>query len=178
MNPRTGHVVWNKRLGRGGLLGGIHFGLAVHPELNLVYAPLSDICTDPRLDGIEARPGIHALDMDSGEVVWTAIREPECEDRWCWPGISVAITVTSDLVFAGGIDGTLLAYRAASGEVLWQRNTNDQSWDAVNRGEVHGGSYDAHGVMVADSKLFVSSGYGSFFQSGGNAFLVFEIDDE
>ena len=178
LDPATGDVVWTTRLGRGGLLGGIHFGIAVNTGLNLVYAPVSDRYTDPRLAGIDAKPGLHALDMDSGEVVWAAVREPECLALSCWPGLSAAITATSDLVFAAGLDGILLAYGAESGELLWSRNTDRELLAPVNGGAVHGGSYDAHGIMLAGDSLLVSSGYASFAQRGGNAFLVFELQGE
>lgn len=178
LDPATGDVVWTTRLGRGGLLGGVHFGVAVNPELNLVYVPISDRYTDPRLAGIEAKPGLHALDMDSGDVVWAAVREPECKALSCWPGLSAAITATPELVFAAGLDGTLLAYSAESGELLWSTNTDRELWAPINGGAAHGGSYDAHGIMVAGDKIFVSSGYASFGQRGGNAFLAFELQGE
>jgi len=38
-----------------------------------------------------------------------------------------------------------------------------------------GGAFDAHGPMLAGDQLIVSSGYGSFYQRGGNALLVFEL---
>jgi len=44
-----------------------------------------------------------------------------------------------------------------------------------------GGAFDAHGAMIADDLLLVSSGYSYVGQQrGGNAFLVFQIgvDDE
>ena len=41
-----------------------------------------------------------------------------------------------------------------------------------------GGAFDAHGPMVADNLVIVSSGYGGFGQRGGNALLVFELPEE
>ena len=48
---------------------------------------------------------------------------------------------------------------------------------AVNGIETKGGVFDAHGPMLAGDMLVVSSGYGSFFQEGGNALLVFALPD-
>lgn len=41
MNPDTGEVVWSKRLGRGGIIGGIHRGLSVNEAVGLVFVPIS-----------------------------------------------------------------------------------------------------------------------------------------
>jgi hypothetical protein len=45
----------------------------------------------------------------------------------------------------------------------------------VNGTSAKGGSFDAHGPMLAGDQLIVSSGYGDFFQRPGNAFLVFQL---
>jgi hypothetical protein len=45
----------------------------------------------------------------------------------------------------------------------------------VNGKAATGGAFDAHGPMLAGDQLIVSSGYGSFYQRGGNALLVFEL---
>jgi len=61
---------------------------------------------------------------------------------------------------------------------LWWFQTVRQLFDAVNGGSAEGGSLDAHGPLIVDDLLLVSSGYGSFFQDGGNAFMVFQLDDD
>jgi hypothetical protein len=48
----------------------------------------------------------------------------------------------------------------------------------VNGVAAKGGAFDAHGPMLAGDQLIVSSGYGTFGQRGGNAFLVFELAPE
>ncbi len=35
MDPDTGEVVWSKRLGRGGIIGGVHWGMAANEALGL-----------------------------------------------------------------------------------------------------------------------------------------------
>ena len=175
LDANSGELVWQQRLGRGGLLGGVHFGIAVHRGKNLVIVPLSDRYTDPRLDHLTPAPGIFALDMDTGEVVWKAIREPECPRDECWPGISAAITVTDELVIAGGLDGRLLAYNINDGSLVWSHDAVVAQLTAVNATSAIGGSYDAHGAMLAGDMMFVSSGYGSFMQKPGNALLAFKL---
>ena len=103
-------------------------------------------------------------------------REARCEERVCSGGVSAAITVTDDLVFAGSLDGFLEVLDAENGEVLWSFDSWRQ-FEAVN-GEATGGAFDAHGPMVAGDSVIVSSGYASFFQRGGNALLVFELAED
>ena len=90
---------------------------------------------------------------------------------------TTAITATSDLVFAGALDGKLLAIDARSGELLWSHDSL-QEYESVNQVPARGGSYDAHGPMLADDLLIISSGYGTFGQKGGNALLVFQLEGE
>ncbi|GIR64005.1 MAG: hypothetical protein CM15mP68_6710 [Pseudomonadota bacterium] len=41
-----------------------------------------------------------------------------------------------------------------------------------------GGSIDSHGPLLVDDLLLVSSGYAGVSMQGGNAFLVFQLNDE
>jgi polyvinyl alcohol dehydrogenase (cytochrome) len=177
MDPATGEILWQTMgLGRGGALGGIHWGMAVNPLLNTLFVPISDIGTGLDGDG-PARPGLQALDISTGSVRWVHEREPRCPERSCAAGLSAAITATSDLVFAGALDGKLLAIDARSGELLWSHDSL-QEYESVNQVPARGGSYDAHGPMLADDLLIISSGYGTFGQKGGNALLVFQLEGE
>ena len=69
-----GNVVWQKRLGKGGVLGGIMFGPAADAEK--VYVPLSDFTLrgpteggDPKVGG-----GLFALRIATGEKSWSRRR--------------------------------------------------------------------------------------------------------
>jgi len=175
MRPDDGSLVWQQKLGRGGALGGVHWGIASNPALGLVFVPISDIETGPLTGPGPARPGVYALRVDDGEVVWSHERESRCAHRTCWGGVSAAITVTDDLVFAGSLDGFLEAIDARTGEVLWSFDTW-RDFDAVGGTMARGGAFDAHGPMVADDLVIVSSGYdGGFGHHGGNALLVFQL---
>ena len=94
--------------------------------------------------------------------------------KGCYPGISAAILATSDLVVAGGLDGALNAYAAESGERLWYFDTW-RAFTAVNGIETEGGPLDVHGPLIVGDMLFITSGYQSFGQKGGNAFLAFRL---
>lgn len=175
LEPATGTTVWQQQVGRGGALGGVHWGMAFNQQLGLVFAPVSDISGFPT--DLPAKPGLFALDAATGAIRWFHERKPRCPQRSCSPGISAAIIATPDLVFAGSLDGYLEAYDAASGALLWSEDSW-QDFKTVNGVSASGGSFDAHGPMVAGDQLMVSSGYGQFFQRGGNALLVYQLEPE
>lgn len=175
MDPDTGERVWSENLGRGGIIGGVHWGLAVNEQLGLVFVPISD----KKIAGFpspgEAAPGLYALDLETGSPRWHYDRESRCDSEECIYGLSAAITATNDVVVAGSMDGFLEVYAARSGEVLWSHDSW-RSYDAVNGVETKGGAFDAHGPMLADNLLIVTSGYGYVGrQRAGNALLVFEV---
>jgi polyvinyl alcohol dehydrogenase (cytochrome) len=175
LHPDSGEVAWTRRIGRGGALGGIHWGLAANEQLGLVLVPVSDVpAYAPDRD---PEPGLHALDIATGAVRWAHGRKPRCDQWVCSAGLSAAITATPDLVFAGSLDGYLEAYDAASGDVLWSHDSW-REYDTVNGVPASGGSFDAHGPMVLENLVIVSSGYDTFGQRPGNALLVFELQTE
>ena len=178
IDPDDGSVLWSKKLGRGGLLGGVHHGMAVNPSLNLIYVPIFDIVTDVERAGQIPNPGLHAVNIDTGEIAWSAKPETLCEERNCWPGISVSPLANESLVVVGTIGGELLIYDASTGRLLWSYLT-DRLFATVFEGKnAQGGAFDVHGALLYGDKLIVTSGYGSFGQDAGNALLVFGIDDE
>jgi len=122
----------------------------------------------------EARPGLYALDAFTGEVLWSAPANNVCGDRKdCDPGISQAITAIPGLVFAGHMDGRLRAYDSATGQVLWEVDT-DHEWDTLSGETAHGGSFGGgSGPMVVNGRVYANSGYGLYFHMPGNVLLVF-----
>ena len=75
------------------------------------------------------------------------------------------------------MDGSLEAVSAETGVVLWAHDAW-REYDTVNDVHAVGGTFDAHGPMLIDDLLIVSSGYDSYGQRGGNAFLVFQLPAE
>ena len=170
VNPDDGSVVWQTRVGRGGIQGGIHFGMAAAG--GRVFVPISDMA-DGRTYPNPDRPGMHALDVDSGTILWSTIHEDQCDGRqFCHPGISQVPTVIGDVVVAGGMDGIARAYAVDSGEILWQLDTT-VAFDAVPGKSTRGGSFSGGAGPVAfNGKLVLSSGYGIYNHMPGNLMLV------
>ena len=178
LDPLNGELVWSRRIGRGGIIGGVHWGLAANEAQGLVFAPISDKSVLDFPSPGKASPGLYALDMESGEVRWHFTRDPRCAEVACEYGLSAAPLATNDIVITGSMDGYLEIYRASDGKRLWSFDAW-RKFESINDQPAQGGAFDAHGPMVADDLLLVSSGYGYVGeQRQGNAFLVFEMAAE
>jgi len=176
MEPDTGTPVWTTNLGRGGIIGGVHWGMAANESLGLLYVPISD----KEVKGFPApgtpSPGLYALDVETGEKRWTYTRESRCAEEACVFGLSSAIIAANDIVVTGSIDGYLDVVAADTGKLLWSHDSW-REYTAVNGVATSGGAFDAHGPMLADNLLVVTSGYGYVGrQRGGNALLVFQLE--
>lgn len=180
MNAADGAEIWRYRSGSGGKLGGIHWGMAIDPQSHRLFVPISDRTSSwiiNRDTEGPARSGLIALDIVTGKELWHAPVTDGCENREdCYHGVSASLTSSPGLVWAGGLDGILRVFDSASGEPRWSFDT----WGpltAVN-GLAEGGSMDVHGAFVDKEMVFVSSGYNSFDQKGGNAFVAFRLAKE
>ncbi len=181
---RQGEVLWQKRLGKGGPLGGMQWGSAA--DSDRMYVALSDVVfhvvsnpTAPDEVTMELDPakggGLFALRLQTGEQVWKA-DSPGCGTRTkCSPAQSAAVTAIPGVVFSGSVDGHLRAYRSDTGEIIWNFDTA-REYDAVNGGKARGGSMDASGPAVVDGMVYVNSGYGNLGGMPGNVLLAFSVD--
>ena len=176
-DPDTGKPLWQTRVGRGGIGGGVQFGIAVAGTT--AFVPIHDRA-DGRTYPEPRQPGIYAVDVRDGARLWSAPLADACEGRTaCYPGYAGAITATPELVLAGAIDGFVRAYDARSGAVLWSWDTT-QPVRTVNGQMAQGGSIAGGSAPIAqDGLLLVNSGYAAFnsTQKAGNVFLVFEVED-
>ena len=172
---RRGALRWRRKLGRGGIQGGVHFGMAVHGQT--LYVPMSDFDGGPRWPGI-ARPGMFAVDISSGETLWYTAHADRCRGRaFCQPGISAAATSIPGAVLGGAMDGVLRAYAADTGKVVWSFDTA-REFAATHGGAARGGSMGgASGAVPSGDMLFVNSGYGIYFHMPGAALLAFGPKD-
>ncbi len=176
LNPDSGKVVWEARVGRGGALGGIEYGIAA--DNRNIYAAVADQFAKP------GKPGISAIDAATGSIVWhtpapyvpctSGEKEGGGSRFGCAIGQSSAVTAIPGVVFSGAINGRFRAYSTTDGAILWDYNAAID-YTTVNGVSAHGGSFDAGGPTVVDGVLYMNSGYGSTLISG-NVLLAFTVD--
>jgi polyvinyl alcohol dehydrogenase (cytochrome) len=175
LDPDSGKVLWQTRVGRGGEVGGVHFGIAA--EGGRLYVPIHDPASLGATAAEPGRPGIHALDVATGRAVWSTVAENACGGApLCQPGYSAAITVTPELVLAGSVDAHLRIFDARTGAVLWDEDTN-RAYPTVNGVTAHGGSMSGGSAPLAlDGTMIFNSGYAFLGKLPGNVLLVYTIE--
>ncbi|RMF99324.1 MAG: dehydrogenase [Gammaproteobacteria bacterium] len=176
IDPDSGRFLWRRKLGRGGVQGGVHFGMAAAGRT--VYVPINDMRypeDETRYRFTEPpRPGLHAIDAATGESLWFTPADDICPatEPFCDPGISAAITAIPGGVIAGHLDGRLRVYAADDGRVAWEFATA-REFDALNGQRGRGGSLSGGGPAVGLGMLFANSGYGIYQHMPGNLLLAF-----
>ncbi|MEO0063322.1 MAG: hypothetical protein RLZZ08_1882 [Pseudomonadota bacterium] len=173
VDPATGAELWQRKVGRGGALGGIHFGIA--STGGKVFVPISDF-PDGADHEAPANPGIFALKLKDGSEAWSARAADVCKgQRFCFPGYGGAVSVTDRVLLAGSTDAHMRVYDSGTGAVLWDYDTN-RDFTTVSGAVAHGGSISGGSAPIAwQGKLFVNSGYGGLGKMPGNVLLVFDV---
>jgi len=186
---KQGEILWQRRVGVGGSLGGIQWGSAADSEK--VYVALSDVrlqvvqggtlgaqssplgvtfLLDPKAGG-----GMFALNLATGEIAWHT-PHPGCGEKpGCSPAQSAAVTLIPGVVFSGGLDGHLRAYSTLDGKIIWDVDTQQQ-YKTVNGVSATGGALDGPGAVIAGGMLYVNSGYPNWGGAPGNVLLAFSVD--
>jgi polyvinyl alcohol dehydrogenase (cytochrome) len=184
LDGHTGKVVWSRRIGKGGVLGGIEWGSAA--DGRHAFVALSDQTMrpagtgdsivigqtrlDPKIGG-----GLFAVRVTDGTKAWSA-PPPICGDTpMCSPAQSAAVTAMPGVVFSGSIDGHLRAYATTDGRVIWDFDTS-REFQTVNNVVARGGSIDVGGPAIAEGVVMTTSGYPTFGGRSGNVLLAFTID--
>jgi polyvinyl alcohol dehydrogenase (cytochrome) len=182
---RKGEIVWQTRVGRGGAIGGVQWGMATDGQQ--VYAAVSDVVPIPKMnpDPFDARPfnllpgaggGLTALRLNDGSKVWYAAPSSICDSKpGCSPAQSAAVTAIPGVVFSGSLDGHLRAFAVEDGKLLWDIDTA-RDYETVNGVKGRGGSLDGPGAVVVGGMVFVNSGYARFGGMPGNVLLAFAPD--
>ena len=198
--PRSaqGELLWRQRVSDGTTNGGIHWGMSLSG--NTLVVPVADPERDR--EGYTPRPGLYALDLASGAVIWEQAVTRGCEvkpenkpliglentrstrkislqDQYqCsfFYGLSAAATTTDTVAFSAGLDGVLRAYDIDTGTVLWQTKSA-QAFAGVNGITGHGGAVDVSGQVIAGDWLYLQSGYSMFGQLPGNVLLAYRLKD-
>ena len=178
---KKGEIVWQARVGKGGVNGGVQWGMA--SDDRHVYAAVSDVVRIRKAEGDPNDParftlnpseggGLTALDLKDGRKVWYAAPPPCSATPGCSPAQSAALTTIPGVVFSGSLDGHLRAYAAEDGRVVWDVDTA-REYMAVNGVTGRGGSLDGPGAVVVGGMVFVNSGYSRFGGMAGNVLLAF-----
>jgi polyvinyl alcohol dehydrogenase (cytochrome) len=183
---KSGELIWQTRVGKGGPLGGIEWGAASDGEN--VYAAISDcdwktfvrirdgktesyVDMDPEKGG-----GLIALRVRDGQKIWQARPSAACVGReHCSPAQLAAVTAIPGVIFSGSLDGHLRTYSAASGEILWDYDTS-RDFPTMNAVVAHGGSLNGPGAVIVDGMVYVNSGYSRFGEASGNVLLALSPD--
>jgi polyvinyl alcohol dehydrogenase (cytochrome) len=176
---REGELLWQTRVGKGGINGGVQWGSAA--DQNNIYVALSDIgripvpnsqatVPDPKVGG-----GMFALRLDNGRQVWHTPPPPACGNRArCSPAQSAAVSAIPGVVFSGSVDGHVRGFSTSNGAIVWDFDTV-RTYETINGVAARGGSLNVSGPAIAGGTIFVNSGY---VQNGipGNVLLAFSVD--
>ena len=176
LNPdKAGEIVWQRRVGRGGKKGGVHWGMTADSD-NL-YVPVADIPEDLDTSN-EAMPGLHALALSDGQYKWYKSSKPVCEEKEfkCYSSYSAAVSSTIDMVIAGSMNGNIEIFSSNDGSEIWSYETA-KPFETINNVSANGGSIDSDGPVVAGEHLITTSGYDIYGQITGNVLLVFTLEE-
>jgi polyvinyl alcohol dehydrogenase (cytochrome) len=187
----NGAVIWQKRVGQGGSLGGVQWGVAAD-EYN-VYVAVSDAVLRVVVPGVSGSKvstlnptvallmssntggGMLALRLDTGEEIWRT-PHPGCDEApGCSPAQSAAVTALPGLVFSGGLDGWIRAYSSSDGRIVWAVDTKHE-YQTVNGIAARGGSIDGAGAVVVGGIVYIASGSGFLAATPGNVLLAYSVD--
>lgn len=155
---KKGAVVWKRAMSAGVDAGGGGMQWGSAADETQVYFPLTR-------GGAGA--GMAAVNLLTGEIAWRTT-----------PAIAslAPATVIPGVVFEGSNMGMLYAFSTTDGHALWNFDTN-QVFTTVNGIEGKGGGFGgAAGAVVAEGKLFTTSGNADLFGGPlrGNVVLAFE----
>ncbi len=200
MDPDTGRQLWSVRVGAGGNLGGVEWGIAA--DNARVYAGSSDIrglfdqlmrplgrnalqVAPPTPD-----PGLSAINPATGRLIWRTptpkapcnVRSALVPEGACAAGNSGAPAVMPGVVFAGDTAGWFRAYDAGTGRILWAHNTAGQTYATANGiADQPGGGIDGNGPTIAQGTVFVTSGFAGASNygatpTGRNVLIAYTVD--
>jgi polyvinyl alcohol dehydrogenase (cytochrome) len=173
LDPDSGKQVWRSKPGRGGIQGGVHFGMAAAGDV--VFVPISDMTypSDAEVYTDPPTPGLYALNALTGGVKWAWHPSGDTcgERRFCDPGLSAPPTVIGDYVLAGGLDGWLRVHDRHTGAVVYSLDTT-LPVQTINGVVGRGGSLNGLGAVARQGLVYLPSGYGIYDHMAGNVLLV------
>ncbi len=181
-----GKIVWQARVGKGGLNGGVQWGMASDGQK--VYVSVGDAAPLRQTTGALAPVGNVDFDQTQGGGL-TALRLADGTQVWhtpghacdppkpgCGPAQSGAVTAIPGVVFSGSLDGHVRGYSAEDGQILWDFDTA-KDYTTVNGVPAKGGSLDGAGPVIVGGMIYVNSGYPRNGGMPGNVLLAFGPED-
>ena len=171
----NGSIIWQKRVGRGGKKGGVHWGMTIDDDS--IFVPIADL-PEKIPSQYSPMPGIHALRIKDGSKEWYRPALPVCEDEkyHCYPSVSAAPSRVGSMIITGSMNGIIEIISTKDGNLLWSFDTAMQ-FKTINQISANGGSIDSNGPIIAGDHLIATSGYDIYGQLTGNILLVFSIED-
>ena len=171
----NGSIIWQKRVGRGGKKGGVHWGMTIDDDS--IFVPIADL-PEKIPSQYSPMPGIHALRIKDGSKEWYRPALPVCEDEkyHCYPSVSAAPSRVGSMIITGSMNGIIEIISTKDGNLLWSFDTAMQ-FKTINQISANGGSIDSNGPIIAGNHLIATSGYDIYGQLTGNILLVFSIED-
>lgn len=180
LNPDSGSLLWNQRIGTGTTLGGNHWGIATDGER--VFHPIND--PGSARGTYVPRPGMYSFFVGSGEPSWSHPVVPDCENRserlrGCENrnGLSATPLLIDGALISAGVDGRLYIFDKENGDILFQYDTVKE-YDTVNGVPGIGGAIDSHAIAAGGGMIFIGSGYGRVGGTPGNVLLAFRPKDD
>ncbi len=179
---QKGKILWQKRVGKGGVNGGVQWGMASDGQK--VYAATGDSLkvsggsrTESVLGNADYDPaaggGLTALRLGDGSQAWFAPPQACAPPKpGCSPAQEMAVTMIPGVVFSGSLDGHMRAFDAEDGKVLWDFDTV-RDFPTVNGVAAKGGSLDGAGPVISGGMIFINSGYPRNGGMAGNVLLAF-----
>ena len=172
LDPDTGDVLWDVKVGPGGIVGGIEWGFAAGEDKAFVaIAGAWEL-------GPGKAGGMSAVDLNTGKIAWSAAPpQDSCNGKAkCNTGQLAAVSAMPGVAFSGSLDGHLRAYDTANGKILWDADTN-ATLATVNGVAAHGGSMNGPGPAIANGMVYAVSGYAMWNKwMGGNALIAWSVD--
>ena len=182
---QQGKIVWQKRVAKGGLNGGVQWGMASDGQK--VYAATADAVKVPQSAAARvaslvgnanyepaAGGGLTALRLGDGSQAWFAPAQACNPPKpGCSPAQEAAVTLIPGVVFSGSLDGHMRAFNTEDGKVLWDFDTT-REFTTVNGVAAKGGSLSGAGPVISGGMIFVNSGYPRNGGMAGNVLLAFE----
>jgi polyvinyl alcohol dehydrogenase (cytochrome) len=175
---RKGEIVWTQRVGKGGTIGGVQWGMASDGQN--VYAAASDAYfftkDQVRILSPDQGGGLTALRVADGAKAWYAAPQTCGARPGCSPAQSAALTAIPGMVFSGSMDGHMRAFASEDGKIIWDFDTR-REFTTVNGVAGKGGAIDGAGPIVVNGMLYMTSGYGRFGGAPGNVLLAFAPEE-